>query len=276
MTTAPLRRFYWCLLVVAVTILAGCDVSVGKGGLSVSLLSGRASDEWTKTYQIGSSPKVEIVNGNGLITVEATDGNIVEVRAEREAKAGSDQAAKDLLGKLEIREESSPDAIRLETRAPSGGIATSYQVRYFVKVPRAARVILETVNGNVTVQGLQGEARAATTNGTVSGRSLSGKVEASSTNGAIRLDLNATSIERVKAEVVNGAVELNLPAAAHANITASTVNGAVHVSGLSIDDTSERSRRHLEGRLNGGGGQIDLDVTNGAIRLNGKSNATNP
>ncbi len=273
MTTATLRRFRWCLPVVAVTILAACDVSVGNGGLSVNLLSGRARDEWTRTYQLGSTPRVEIINGNGFITVEATDGTSVEVRAEREAKASSDEAAKALLGKIEIHEERRPDEIRLETRAPSVALATSYQVRYLVKAPRSSRIIAETVNGNVTLQGFQGEARATTTNGTISGRSLSGRVEAASTNGAITLDVTSIDIQRVKAEVVNGGVELNLPASAHANISASTVNGAIHVSGLTIEDTGERSRRRLEGRLNGGGGQIDLEVTNGAIRLTGKSDA---
>ena len=43
-------------------------------------------------------------------------------------------------------------------------------------------------------------------------------------------------------------------------------NGGISADGLSIE-TTESSRRRLEGRLNGGGPQIRLEGTNGGIRI---------
>ena len=44
-------------------------------------------------------------------------------------------------------------------------------------------------------------------------------------------------------------------------------NGGISVGSLDNFEVSEKSRRHLEGRLNGGGTEIELQTTNGGIRL---------
>ena len=51
-----------------------------------------------------------------------------------------------------------------------------------------------------------------------------------------------------------------------ATISASVTNGGISADGLSIE-TTESSRRRLEGRLNGGGPQVRLEGTNGGIRI---------
>jgi hypothetical protein len=43
-------------------------------------------------------------------------------------------------------------------------------------------------------------------------------------------------------------------------------NGGIDSSGLSIE-TTESTRRRLEGRLNGGGAPIRIEGTNGGIRI---------
>ena len=48
--------------------------------------------------------------------------------------------------------------------------------------------------------------------------------------------------------------------------SASVTNGGINVEGLSIE-TTESSRRRLEGRLNGGGAPIRLEGTNGGIHI---------
>ena len=47
--------------------LAGCDMSLGN-------LTGRATDEWTRTYPLSPGGEVRIVNTNGRIDVEGVDG----------------------------------------------------------------------------------------------------------------------------------------------------------------------------------------------------------
>ena len=72
--------------------LSGCDIAVdGHGGLGVELTAGKAQDEWTRSYSLIPGARLEVININGRITAEPTEGQSVEVRAERTAKALSDE-----------------------------------------------------------------------------------------------------------------------------------------------------------------------------------------
>ena len=54
---------------------------------------------------------------------------------------------------------------------------------------------------------------------------------------------------------------------AKADLSAECRNGAVTVEGLSIEPFGEQSRRSVHGKLNGGGAPIDVETTNGAVRI---------
>jgi hypothetical protein len=70
--------------------------------------------------------------------------------------------------------------------------------------------------------------------------------------------------------VVTG-VSLALPERAKATVTASCTNGGISVGSLDNFEVSEKSRRHLEGKLNGGGTAVELHTTNGGVRLRSKA-----
>ena len=59
----------------------------------------------------------------------------------------------------------------------------------------------------------------------------------------------------VKLGCTNGGIKLRLPRDAKATISASITNGGISTSGLQIETSGEKSRRRLDGRLNGGGAQ---------------------
>ena len=62
---------------------------------------------------------------------------------------------------------------------------------------------------------------------------------------------------------------LTLPATAKANLSATCANGGISVSEELKFEATDKSRRHVEGRLNGGGTPIELRTTNGGIRVGG-------
>ncbi len=99
--------------------VAACDIQAGgEGGLSFGIASGKAQDTWTRTYTLSEKGRLELINVNGRITAEpATDGKVT-VEGRRTAKGATDEAAKELLAKLEIREEVSGDRVRVESRPP--------------------------------------------------------------------------------------------------------------------------------------------------------------
>jgi DUF4097 and DUF4098 domain-containing protein YvlB len=234
--------------------------------------SAKAQDEWSKTYSITPNGRLEVVNTNGLVEVLATDNPQIEVRAERIARGNTDEAARQLLKQVQIKETVSPDGVRLETVLPSSsGFGHHGEVRYHLKVPAGLSVRLHNTNGMVRVEGLRGEVKAETTNGGVRGRDLSGAVDASTTNGGVDLEIDALAPGGIKAETTNGGVQLVVPENVKAELSVKTRNGGVNVSGLTVD--GETSRTRVAGRVNGGGPKISLETTNGGINVRAGASA---
>lgn len=267
LVTVRAPRLAVCALLVPLAgSLAACDMSLGN-------LTGRATDEWTRTYPLSAGGEVRIANTNGRIEVEAVGGNSVEVRAERIARAATDEGARELLPRITIREEISPDRVSLETERMSGiMIGANFEVRYHVRAPKTAAIDVSNTNGAVLITGVAGRVSARTTNGGVTTKDLSGSVDARTTNGSVNVDLAAVKSERIALRTTNGSVTLHVPDDAKADVIATWTNGGFNVSDVKME-VSERSRRRFEGRINGGGAPIELQTTNGGIRLRGRSDA---
>ena len=257
-----------CCLALALAS-TGCDVNLGNGDFSLGLVSGQSSDTWTRSYTVRPGGRFEIVNVNGLVQVEPGAGEAIEIHAERRAKASTDEAAKDLLGRVEMREDVKPEAVRLEAKPPKtfrGGV----DIKFFVKVPAGINVVARTVNGGIKLLSVPNDIEASTTNGGVEADQVSGTLRVTTTNGGVRLALRGVGKGGLRAETVNGGVNVELPKDAGANVSARVVNGGLGVDNLQIETIGEQNRRHLEGTLNGGGPPIELGTTNGGIHLTGK------
>ncbi len=249
------------------------SVALGACDLAMSGFHEEARDTWNKTYPLGANGRFEIVNTNGSIKVEPSDGSQVEVRAERIAHAATPEGAKELLKKLEIREDVSADRVHLESKSPGGfGFHGSVEVQYTVRLPANAAVDLRDTNGRIDVTGLTREIHVSTTNGQIEGKRLDGEVRASTTNGGVSIQMQSVS-QDIDVQTTNGAVSVQIPSSANADISARVTNGRIGVDGLSsLKADDENSRRRFSGRLNGGGHQIRLQTTNGGISISGRQN----
>jgi hypothetical protein len=257
------------LVVVASAVVTGCDVivqSMDQGGLGGGGI--KATDTWTRTYAVGGAGvEVIVVNLNGKVQVEAADGDKVEVKAELTARAGTEAAAKDLLKQVQIVDEATATRVRIQTRHQKTFGRQGVTVTYTLRVPRAVKVNLETVNGGISVAGIEGGTRAESTNGSVECRLLAGGVKASSTNGSIKVDLKAVGAEGVELETTNGGIDVRLPETAKASVVARCVNGGISVDGLTIERSGESTRRRLDGQMNGGGPTLRAETVNGGIHF---------
>jgi hypothetical protein len=250
------------LLALVVVSGAACDV-VFQG------MNAQATDEWKRTYKLEEGGQVELISPSGTIDVSpSADATTVEVVAERRAHATSEQAAKQELSLIRITEQVSPRQIRLEVpRAPGGvqfGRATR-EVSFKLKVPKSAAVKVNTRNGEVHITGLSGAVRADSSNGSIVGENLAGAVEAGTTNGNITVQVTAIRPDGIRLDTTNGSIDLRIPADSKANIAAHWVNGDFEAKGL--NPQGEKDRRRYEGTLNGGGPRIELNTTNGRIRI---------
>jgi hypothetical protein len=230
-------------------------------------LPGRAVDEWTRSYPLVDGGQLQISNTNGTVEIEGVTGSMVEVRAERVARATTDSAARDLLSRFVIKEDVTPTRVSLESEQ-TGGFLTGvgYEVNYHVRAPKNAVVRATTTNGRIFLHALSGKTTATTTNGGISADALAGGITARTTNGSVDVELAALDAEAVDIRTTNGRVSLTLPRDGKADLDASVTNGAISVTGLTFEAT-DQSRRHVSGRINGGGPPVTVSTTNGAIRI---------
>ena len=258
------KRMIVALAVALLPAIAACDLAMQE-------LRAQARDEWSEAYELSAGGVVEIVNQNGSIDVRRGSGKGVSIRAERIAKAPHDEAAKELLKRIEIVETSTADRVRVETKrlTTSGLFGGSIEVRYHVEVPDGVRVVAETTNGQVDVDGVSAETTVKTTNGGIRASGLEGAVTATTTNGEIDIEVESASGD-IEAETTNGGITVRVPDSMKADISAETTNGGIDVSGLKVENEDRPSRRRMTGRLNGGGARISLETTNGGITIRGR------
>jgi len=132
----PRRSRFFAL--VAVAFVAA---STSACELAFTQFSAEQKDQWERSYALEAGGEFELRNTNGTIEVGPSADGKVHVRAERIAKAGSEAAAKELLAKIEIREEVSAGSVRLDTKSPSSGFMSGHvNVNYQVQVPPQVRV----------------------------------------------------------------------------------------------------------------------------------------
>lgn len=272
------------VLLLSSLLAAGCDIQTSAdGNFDIDFASGKATDTWSRTYTVEQGGRFELINVNGRITAEPTDGKEVIVEGKRTAKGRSDEAAKEMLAKLEIREEVGGSAVRIESRPPRMSGFGGHEIEWTVKVPKGIIVDVRTTNGGVRLNGLSGEIHAKTTNGGVKGVNLVvDSLEASVVNGGVEIELGAPldATDSVELTTVNGGVQFSLPSESKATIAARAVNGGVRAADeLNVqredeDDSEREQRRRLNGTMNGGGAKVNVNTTNGGVRLSRAGNTT--
>jgi hypothetical protein len=228
-----------------------------------------ARRDWTKRYTLSRTGTLEIRNTNGKIHVRPSEGDAVEVAATIIAKGRDDAAAKALLAKIEIKETATADRIVLDSSASGSSFESGgRQVDYVVKMPASGSLTLVTTNGEMDVDGVGGVFTASSTNGRIKASGLQSATKVETTNGEVILDVAKVG-GGVSCETTNGLIELSIPRDAKADLSARVTNGAIDFGNLDLA-VKEKGPRRYDASVGGGGPEIRLQTTNGAITVRGR------
>lgn len=151
------------------------------------------------------------------------------------------------------------------------------------------RVDARTSNGSVDVQSADGGVSIRTSNGSVTLDNVRGSLTATTSNGAIRGTLvDSSPNEPIRLTTSNGPVDVKLQMPRNNDVIATTSNGTITIrmpsnAGARLDaktsthDTIQTdfdvqvrgtlSKHHIEGTLGSGGPLLQLNTSNGAIRV---------
>lgn len=258
------------------------------------------AEEVTKTFPISGRAKVKVQTDDGAVRVSTGDIKQVEVRVtyegyklDRDLRVSTTQNGDsiDISAKtsgswgmhfgvhhtnLRVEVHMPKDA-DLEVTTGDGGVDVD-SIKGSLNV--------HTGDGHINVQGARGDIHLRAGDGHVEGRELDGTLEVTTGDGHINVsgrfdslnlragDGSITAKAATGSKVVSswtihtgdGSVDLEIPGELQANLEASTNDG--HIS-LGIPVTSEGtfSSSRVQGKLNGGGGQVSIRTGDGSIHL---------
>jgi len=244
-------RFAFRVVVLTVPLLFLCAAS-----------SFAYTQVFQQTYPLPSGGRFALANVNGSVQVEGWGRDEVEVRALKTTE-GDDSD----LERVRIEVDTAHNGVAVNTRYPTDSEVPVF-VDYQIRVPYHIFLSdIATVNGSISVRGVEGTGDLHSVNGNVEVTDSAGRFGAHTTNGNIVFGLTRLADGRPMAlETVNGSVILGLPADARGDIRARSMNGAF-TSDLPALVHSAYGGRGFRGTLGTGGGAISLRTVNGAIRI---------
>ncbi|MEK7316223.1 MAG: DUF4097 family beta strand repeat-containing protein [Candidatus Eisenbacteria bacterium] len=251
-----------------------------------------------KVFAFAPDGEVSIDSRNGRIVIEAWDRPEVRVQITRTVRAADDQQAQALLKELKADVELTPGRLEIVSRYPKrrenvglwdflGRKVAAMDIHYYLQVPHATALTLQTTNGEIRVRGTSRLVEASTTNGDIRISGASGPIEIETTNGALELlaisgDVTGTTTNgsiqaqigalgdagSVELETTNGNVTVQLPPSLRASVTASTTNGKV-TSSFPLTLSGAMSSKSIRGTIGGSGkgAALTFATTNGNIQL---------
>jgi len=153
-----------------------------------------------------------------------------------------------------------------------------------ITVPVGSSLELSTVNdGDLVVEGVEGELSLHNTNGEIRVTGASGPVSAATVNGDVKVAFKGSSVISAPMgfSTLNGDIEVTLPAKLNASFRMSTTNGEIYsdfdiaTENLvgPVESSREKGRyrivveRAVAGKIGGGGPELMLKTFNGDILL---------
>ncbi|MEZ4416278.1 MAG: hypothetical protein R3E10_11085 [Gemmatimonadota bacterium] len=255
--------------------VAVAGMALGVGGLSAQQDRGpECRERWggdaeraCEVRQLGidrAPGRLEVDGGmNGGVRVMGTDGNDVRIEVEVWAQARSDARAQALMDEVRII----TDGGRIRAEGPETGRRESWGASFWIWAPHRTDLRVETLNGGITLDDLQGDLEFRAQNGGVRLSRLAGDVQGRTTNGGLHVELSGDEWrgQGLDVETTNGGVRLEIPEGYSAELVTGTTNG-----GMDLDfpvTVSGRIDRHIRATLGDGGPRVRVMTTNGGVRI---------
>lgn len=235
--------------------------------------------EFKQSFLLSIAGDVNIQNVNGSIVVESWDRDSVEVFAEIEVKAGNRRTAEEFMEEVHMEVDYQPNHLSVIPDYPKTEGESSFldwifgrskpqvNIEFSIKVPSKMNLDLESVNGKVHIENIEGEFRLRTTNGPILANQVMGSVRGRTVNGSLHIQvIYMNQTDEVVLQTTNGNINLALPETVQADVDVSTVNGGISTD-FPLEVQGRMNSKKMRGKIRDGGGLIDLSTVNGSISI---------
>jgi DUF4097 and DUF4098 domain-containing protein YvlB len=135
-------------------------------------------------------------------------------------------------------------------------------------VPSDLAVVVDHVNGHVSVEKIESAIIVEVDNGNVILANISGDATARVVNGNVAGTVTLPPDGEIRFSTVNGDLDVRIPRSTSAELSADVDNGTITWDNLDLMDTVHTTQA-LTGTLGEGAGLIELETVNGDIDLVG-------
>ena len=218
----------------------------------------------------GASALAVDATPNGGIQVNGSGRGDILVRARVSATAESEQRAHEIANSVRV----DATAYKVSADGPKTEDREGWSVSYRLEVPHNSSLSLQSTNGGISIDDVEGKIEFKTVNGGVKLARLAGDVKGRTSNGGVDVDLDGASWrgEGLDVETSNGGVKLKIPDQYSAHLETGTING-----GLNIDipitvqgQLGGRRVREISADIGGGGPTIRVRTHNGGVKVSNK------
>jgi hypothetical protein len=269
--------------------------------LAGSLAVGPArAEEWTKSYSVAGRARVHVDSNDGSVRVTTGDSAQVEFRIIYNGYVVDKN--------LNITSRQDGNQVEVSARVRNnmnwgwGGIHKALRIE--VHMPRNADLNIDTGDGSVEsdavngsldirtgdghirVEGAKGDIRLRTGDGSIEGHDLDGKLEATTGDGHVNLDgrFDSLNIKTGDGSITaranpgsklenawnvhtgDGSVTMSVPGDLQANIDATTNDGRISL-GIPVTVEGNMGTSQIHGKMNGGGQPLTIHTGDGSIHL---------
>jgi Putative adhesin len=245
--------------------------------LSLAALSTATAQDFNWRGRIAAGKRLEVKGVNGDVRAVLASGAEAVVNARKHGRRSDPDEVK-----IEVVQSDegvticavypTPPRAREENSCEAGDHWHSSTdnndvvVDFEIQVPPGVEFNGQTVNGEMSAEGLKGDVKASTVNGSVR-VSTTGLAEASTVNGSVYAEMGrANWTDELEFSTVNGGITLILPGKLDTEVRASTVNGEIE-SDYPLTVSGKFGPRRLRGTIGAGGRTLNLSTVNGEIRL---------
>ncbi len=256
-------------------------------------LAADVEDKETLRQTFPAAAKLEVSNVIGSIRVTSSGSGQIEMVAQRTIRARDSAHLEQ--GKKEVTLETavSGGTLKIGVQFPKcdcgdnwrrGDRDYNVQFDFEIRAPAATAVDVKTVNnGDVVVQGMNGDFSARNVNGRVGVLDAGGSGSASTVNGPVRLSFTRNPAAAVSAKTVNGRITAEYPRDLSATLRFKTLNGDVFTDFPTTMMSNEPPEREVRGgryiyrgnrwfgaRVGNGGPEHKFETLNGTIEIRQK------
>ena len=203
-------------------------------------------------------------NGGVYVTGWNHDSLVVRTRIRVTARSQSD--ARDIARQVRTVLRGST----VEVEGPRSNDDEQWSASLITMVPKRTDLRVETSNGPITVEQVNGDMSLRTSNGPMTLRDLAGSVRARTTNGPLTISLAGTRWDGsgLEARTTNGPLTISVPDDYNARLEAGTTNGPVNL-GFPITVVG-RITRDIATDLGKGGVTLRATTSNGPLTIRRK------